>query len=191
MDDDDGITTYRREIPGSPLVGFRGETTITAPIGKVAAVLDDVKRKTEWMYHLEESKMVKKISDLERIEYNHTFVPVFTDRDFVYHAKVTPNPQKKQLVLVVNSVVDPAMPEHEKYVRGELKDTVYVLTALENNTKTHIDVVVNADPKGLIPKGLVNLFQKKWPRNTLEGIRKQAAKEDVIALQSIHSALGL
>ncbi len=40
-------------------------------------------------------------------------------------------------------------------------------------------VEIHADPKGSVPKWLVNLFQKGWPRNTIEGIRKQAAKADV------------
>jgi hypothetical protein len=50
---------------------------------------------------------------------------------------------------------------------------------MENGTKTYIDVRVNGDPRGFIPKWIVNLFQKKWPKNTLEGIRKLASRTDI------------
>ena len=37
----------------------------------------------------------------------------------------------------------------------------------------------NVDPKGWIPKWLVNMIQEDWPRNTILGWKKQAAKPDI------------
>src|SRR4051794_15025120 len=45
----DGIAVFRRDVPGSPLVAFKGETTIEAPVEKVLWVLVDNEHKTEWV----------------------------------------------------------------------------------------------------------------------------------------------
>jgi hypothetical protein len=38
---------------------------------------------------------------------------------------------------------------------------------------------------GSIPSSLVNLFQKSWPRETIQGIRRQVKKSDVADVASI------
>ena len=80
------IKTWRKQVPGSPLFAFRGEAIIDASIPKIAQVLSDTSRKTEWVHKSVEAKNIRMISDLERIEYNHTSTPFpLTDRDFVFH----------------------------------------------------------------------------------------------------------
>ena len=54
IDDDDGIVVYRREIPGSPVIAFKGEGDISASILRVASVLVDTSRATEWIDSLTE-----------------------------------------------------------------------------------------------------------------------------------------
>jgi hypothetical protein len=38
---------------------------------------------------------------------------------------------------------------------------------------------VHADPKGSMPKWLVNMFQKSWAHNTIMRLRAQVAKPDI------------
>lgn len=176
---EDGIVVHRREVPGSDLVAFKGETVIQAPIAKVANVLIDTSRKLEWVAKIVEAKNVRETSDFERVEYNHTATPwPLKDRDFVFEAKAEFDLPKKQVAFRMKSVEDPLMPE-KNCVRGELKNSVYLLTSLNEGKSTKVYVEIQADPKGSIPKWIVNLFQKSWPRITLEGIRKQVAKPDV------------
>ncbi|MGZ3698400.1 MAG: START domain-containing protein, partial [Bdellovibrionota bacterium] len=106
---EDGITVYSREVPGSNIVALRGECDMEASLGKLATIMADTPRKPEWMHKLVESRLIRKISDNERIEYNHTAVPwPFQDREFVYHAKMTMEPAKNRMVLFVESVNDDA-----------------------------------------------------------------------------------
>lgn len=179
ISNDDGVIAYSKEVPGSDIVAFRGETTIDASIAKVANVLIDTSRKKEWVHKLAEARDVRQISTYERIEYNHTSSGFFLvrDRDFVFRAKAELNKEKRQMVFTITSVKEDSVPETDK-VRGELKDGRYILTALSPN-KTHVVVEIAADPKGSVPKWLVNLFQKSWPTKSLNGIRAQCAKADV------------
>ena len=65
IDDDDGIVVYRREIPGSPVIAFKGEGDINASILRVASVLVDTSRATEWIDSLTECKTLKQIGEGE------------------------------------------------------------------------------------------------------------------------------
>ena len=177
----DSVLVHRKEVANSDVVAFRGETTIDAPIAKVANVLIDTSRKTEWVHKIVEAKNIREISPLERIEYNHTSSGFFAvrDRDFVFHARAELNKNAKQVIFTLHSVDDPLMPEKSP-VRGHLDNSRYFLTSIDGGKKTHVVVEIHADPKGSVPKWLVNLFQKSWPAKTLNGIRAQCAKPNVV-----------
>ncbi|MEW6056298.1 MAG: START domain-containing protein [Bdellovibrionota bacterium] len=180
ISNDDGILIHRKEVPDSSLVAFRGEAMVDASLAKVSNILIDTSRKKEWVARIEEAKNVREISLFERIEYNHTASGFFAvrDRDFVFNAKGEFDKANRRATFRLKSVEDPLMPETDK-VRGWLNESAYILTEVEPGKKTHVVVEIHADPRGSVPKWLVNLFQKSWPRRTLEGIRTQAAKPDV------------
>ena len=179
LSDEDGIKVWKRDVPGSPIVALKGEAIVEAPVAKVASVLDDNSRDGEWVCSLVEAKVLRQISPTARIEYNHTHAPwPIKDRDFVFHAEVKADTSAKTLTYELRSIEDKLMPEDEdKAVRGELIDSRYILKA--DGNRTRLVVIIQADPRGSVPKWLVNLFQRAWPRETIEGIRAQCAKADV------------
>jgi hypothetical protein len=177
--DDDGIVAYRREVPGSPLIAVRGEGIVDASIIRVASVLVDTSRATEWIDRLVESRVVREVSETETIHYDHIGTPiVMKDRDFVTRAKLEFDTPNKKIILKLHSVTDPLVPP-TKYIRGEIMQSHFTMTSIEHGSKTHIMVEVHADPKGSVAKWMVNLFQTSWPRNTITRLRAQAAKPDI------------
>ena len=169
-----GVEVFSRDVKGSSLVAFRGVATIDAPIEKVATVLYVDKYKKQWVHRLKEGKVLRVINERERIEYNHTKTPwPLTDRDFVFKVSASVDRMKKSMSVSIHSIKDQSMPKKPSLVRGEILESFYKLKPMGKN-KTSIEVVIQADPKGMVPKFLVNLFQKKWPINTLNGIRKLA-----------------
>lgn len=180
MSDDEGIKTYRRSVEGESIVSFRGEAIIDAPIWKVMGVLSDTSRKVEWVAKVKVAEDLEQISKYERIEYNHTAVPwPFQDRDFVYHIRGELLDSSKAVRLLIKSVEHKGKPKTDGVVRGHVKEGNYLLTSLQGGKRTKLEVEITADPRGAIPHWLVNLFQKSWPRVTIEGIRRQVAKADV------------
>jgi hypothetical protein len=177
--DDDGIAVYRREVPGSPLVAFKGDGVINASILRVASVLVDSSRATEWIDSLVEAKIVRQVSETETIHYDHVATPiVMKDRDFVSDCKLDFDPAQKKIILRIHSVTDAAAPA-TSYVRGELLNSSFVLTSIDHGTKTRVVAEIHADPKGSVAKWIVNLFQKRWPHNTITRLRAQVAKPDI------------
>jgi hypothetical protein len=173
----DGIVVDRREVPGSPVIAFRGEGVVKAPLVRVAAVITDVSRSTEWVDSVSESRELRRISDTESISYSRIkSPPLIADRDFVMHGDLEASPGR--IVIRVRSIVDDAMPPGRN-VRGEVHDSSFVLTT-EPDGSTRVVCEIHADPKGSIPTWVVNLFQKGWAVKTIRSLREQVKKPDIV-----------
>jgi len=172
----DDIVTYRREVAGSPVIAFRGEANVEAPILRVASVLADTTRLTQWMDRVAEARRIRTVDPLHHVEYERASTPFpLTDRDFVSESWVEIDAAKKQLVLRARAVVEPTAPV-TGLVRGEVLSSTFTLTALDHGQRTHVVAEVHTDPKGSIPKWLVNLVQKSWAHTTIMGLRGQVRK---------------
>ena len=176
----DDILVYQKTNPDSSLLAFKGEGDVNAPIERVAAVIFDTTRAPEWIVDLEESKIVKWISKNEYIEYDHVKTPpvIMKDRDFVSLVKMNVDPKTGEMTFQYKSVVDPLVPE-TRHVRGNLMNTTFVLKPIAGNTKTHVMGEIYCDPKGAVPKWLVNWFQQDWPLDTFKNLRAQVTKTDI------------
>ena len=175
----DGIVSYRREIPGSPTIAIKGEGMVDAPILRVASVVLDTKRLHEWTDSLRVARRIRTVSQTEYVEYDHIATPfILTDRDFVVETKIELDGPRKRITLQMHSVSDPAAPV-TSFVRGELFASTYVLTSVDHGRRTSMVADVHADPKGAIPKWIVNHYQKSWAYDTIVHLRAQVRKPDV------------
>ena len=180
FDDEDGIAVFRREVPGSPVIALRGEGVVDAPILRVASVLVDTKRSTEWIDRLAEIRVVRKLSDDEEIHWTHIETPaIIKDRDFVFAIKLQLDPANKKVSLNYHSVYDSGAPKTD-FVRGEFKYGTFTLTSIDGGKRTRVLAEVLADPKGSVAKWIVNMVQKNWPHKTLASLRTQVAKKNIV-----------
>jgi hypothetical protein len=175
-----GIKSYKREVANNPLIALRGEGVIDAPIAKVAQVIFDNSRATEWMDSLAETRIVKKVSEYAQVEYDHISTPpiIMKDREFVTLASVHYDPKVKTIYITLEPADDSLVPT-TGYVRGTLRGG-FLLRPLENGQKTYLVTEMHGDPKGDVAKWIVNLFQAGWARNTIERIREQVKKPSII-----------
>ena len=175
----DDIVTYRREVAGSPVIAIRGEGVVEASILRVASVLMDTARLPQWMDRVAEARRIRATSALHYVEYERASTPFpLTDRDFVIESWVEIDGAKKQMVLRARSASDPSTPL-TGLVRGEVLSSTFTLTALDHGQRTRVVAEVHTDPKGSIPKWMVNLVQKSWAHTTIMGLRAQVRKANV------------
>lgn len=187
FNEEDGIKCYRRDVAGTDVVALRGEGFVAAPITRVASVLADRKRSTEWIDRLARTKVLRELSETESINWNHIKTPTpLKDRDFVFKTAITTDPAKKKVIFSYYSVTDKAAPETDHYVRGHFKQGKFELTMAERKNKdgsvtkgTIVVAEVVVDPRGSVPTFIVNMVQKSWPYKTLTALRKQVAKADI------------
>lgn len=176
IDEADGISVFRKEIPGEDLVFFRGEGIIDAPILKVVNVIIDEDRTVEWVDDVVESKVLKIINPREFFIYTHVGTPfIVEDRDFLTLGKIST--RKGHFEMKLDSVENPILPPG-KYVRGDVHMR-WTLDSIEAGRRTFLSAEMSTDPKGNIPKWLIRSVQKSWPKNTIQKLRMQAAKSDI------------
>ena len=175
IDEEKGVKIFEKKMPDSSVLAFRGTAIVEASLGKIYYVLQDYKNEREWVDMLDKNEILKNFSKDERIQYQSFDLPwPISDRDFVYHAKSSLDKSGEKILMVIKSVDYKGAPETVG-VRGSLYRSSFELEKIGEN-KTKVDVQIYADPKGLLPKWVVNLIQKGWPLDTLEGIRRQVLK---------------
>lgn len=178
IDTDRNVEVFRKEVPGSDVVAFRGITTSNIPIGKLLAVFNDPGERQHWVDRYSEHVT------LEKGQYRETYwihfalpFPV-SDRDYVLQAVGTADEANRSFKVRIKSVEHPKKAgEDDCCVRALAMGTYYEFTALPNG-KTKIIVEVHTDPKGALPNWLVNLIQKSWPSKTLGGLVEHTAKSN-------------
>ena len=176
---DDGIQIFKKNSSESGLIEFRGVGVVEAPLPLVATVIFDTDRRTEWIKGLVESKIVRWGGKDNFIEYDHIDMPIFfTDRDFVSKITISFDHISKEIVFHYQPSDDPSV-QHTDYLRGEILNMTFVLSSIDNNKKTMVDAVFLCDPKGWIPKWLVNFFLQDWPKTTFRNLRKEVLKSDI------------
>ena len=180
----DGILLYWSKVPDTDIVAFKGEGIVDAPMDKVATIIVDTTRGTEWIDGLVESRVLKSISPTQFVEYDHQGVPfpfdqLISDRDFVSRVTVEPAPEVHGLTISYVSVEDPSMPPTQKYVRGQLRYCVFKLMPMTQANQTYVVAEVDADPKGHLAPWLVNFFQEGWPHTTFQNLRQETKKTNI------------
>jgi hypothetical protein len=178
FDEEDGISLFRREVPGSDVVALRAESVVDAPILRVGSVLTDTERATEWNRSLKATRIVRRLSDTEYVRWDHVKGPFFFDRDFVLKVKVELKRKDRQMVVSFHSVKDPDAPRTH-HVRGELIYGTYVLTSTDGGTKTRVSVELLCDPRSSLKTWMAHKFQRHLAVGALSGLRRRVGNPSV------------
>jgi hypothetical protein len=188
-----GLTIYWSKVDGSQVIAFKGEGIVEAPVEKVASIIIDTTRATEWIDSLVASKVVRNVSPTEFIEYDHVGIPfpfdtLMSDRDFVSHVYLASDPLSRRVTVSYMPTEDDQAPVLKKYTRGTMV-CVFKMVPMSMPDETYVEAEIHCDPKGAVPKWLVNFFQEGWPQTTFETLRKQAGKLDIKVLPVVENLL--
>lgn len=197
VSDEDGIQVWQQPVEGTSLVRFRGRGKVDASIKKILAVLQDWKRKTEWMESCVENRPVRFQGLGKRVVYNRTgsTVPLVSDRDVVVQTSLKILEKERGVELYARATNDKLAPEVDGVVRMPSLDLKWRLIAV-SPTETDVTYEVQADPGGALPKWIVNLVSKKIPHKTITNLRKQVKEnydEELAYVEASYdwSAVGL
>ncbi len=175
---DDGIMISAREFADRDVPAIRGEIDLNAPATEVAAMILDPARGPDWIDSLKETRQIRVLGPDEFVQYDHMRMPpLVKDRDFVNRVTVTRDAVNGTITILYRSVVDAEAPE-TSYVRGETLYASYVLRTVAGTgeQKTAITAEFRVDPKGDLPRWVVNKFQKNWPVKTLRNLRREVLR---------------
>ncbi|MEQ9502160.1 MAG: hypothetical protein RIT81_35145 [Deltaproteobacteria bacterium] len=186
---DEGIQVWQQPVEGTSLVRFRGKGKVEASIKKILAVLQDWKRKTEWMDSCVENRPVRFQGMGRRVVYNRTGsgVPLISDRDVVVQTSLKILQEERGVELYAKNTADKLAPEVDGVVRMPNLDLKWRLIAVSPD-QTEVTYEVMADPGGSLPKWLVNLASKSIPHKTISNLRKQVHKDYTEELAYVEAA---
>ncbi|MFI5362575.1 MAG: START domain-containing protein [Elusimicrobiota bacterium] len=190
---EDGIQVWRKDITGCPLIAFRGRGTISEPIGKVLGVILDTRREPEWIEGLKETRVVRTLSASEDYEYARMASGFFMieDREVVSHNILTFDRRKRRAVVDTSSIDLPDVPRRKGTVLARIEHSAMIIAPEDGGRETSFTMEALFDPRGRVPKWMVNLFQKKFPVQTIRRIRAQARRADVVEYPGTPGLIGL
>lgn len=167
---EDGIKVYIRESDVSSFDEFKGICTFHASPKQILVIILHPSDFTSWMPDVCKSKMLKKISAKEQIDYIENSAPwPVKNRDAVVERKVT---YQKDSSVTVNMQAKPDyIPEKDGIVRIQKMHGFWKLIPVSNDS-TKVIFQVLSDPGGELPSWLVNSRIVDTPFGTLQGLQK-------------------
>ena len=165
-----GIQVYTIDMPNTDIVKAKAITEIKSPLLRIRQELDEIDTRHEWVPFLKQSKLIIVNSATKRLEYSLFSAPwPASDRDFVYSLELVKE-SSDQLIYKMRSIKIDMMPENKKHIRGEIFESVYTLTKI-NEKLTRVELSYHADPKGWLPGWIVNIIQRVLPYKILRNLR--------------------
>jgi hypothetical protein len=181
---------YKKDVQGSDILAVKGVGTLDAPFAKILSVVLDAPNRSKWMEQVEGVEILKTISPTEKIAYWHLSPPwPIRDRDLVIRETLEIDKAAKRITLRMQSIEDPAYPPRPDRIRAELFDASFVATPVDGGTKTAMIAESHADPKGSIPKWVVNIYQKDMPTKSIRRMLKRANEPEIADSPLAHDLL--
>jgi hypothetical protein len=183
--DEEGIRSYKMQQPSSPLLWFKGEGIIDAPIDLVLSVIVDAERAGEWISYLSESIVIRWIEEPgSYVQFTRFDIPwPVADRVFVSRVALEVDPETHGAVLAYHTSKERA--DFDNAILGSATGSRYILEPVDGGARTLFVGIGIADPRGSIPKWLVNWVGGSWPHETIQALRQQVRKDDVSVMSLI------
>lgn len=172
----DGIALYRSAVKGSGVVPVKATLSIPGTIEEVSLVLEDIRRRREWVGTRTESTLLDRASPYEQTEYLRVHLPwPVQDRSAVIHARIMVSDDRRQATIACESIDTPLADSLPALVRAHVHRSTFRMT----QEPGHVDVValVFVDPRGWIPKWVVNYFATRVAHSTFVGLRRQVGRK--------------
>jgi hypothetical protein len=179
----DQVKVYQKNEAGSALFSLRGETVLHSSLDQITKVLGDSSIAGEWIPKVERRVLLKEFTQKDRVEVTYVNMPwPITDRYFVNRAKLEILPDGTYLISIKAHTED--LVKNEDMVMGQLHFSKFVLKPLPDGS-THFLLEVNTDPKGMIPKWIVNYAQRSWPIDFFNGLRRVLSSQQQLTSEPL------
>ena len=174
--DQDELKVYRGKREKNNIYPIRGDYHTPHTPAQVVAVLLDIVNKPKWLPKLAKTRLIKQFDSRRWIEYAEIDVPwPCRNRDIIFELSLDINDDFSKAVFHLKSVLNDTV-----YKKSNIRAIVYeskmIITYNQQTKKSFIQSESFVDPKGSIPKWIVNLFQKSQTIKIAKALTKQLNK---------------
>jgi len=171
-----GIPVYTRKVEGSPILEYKANVIVDAPISKAIALFEDEKQIRRWYYQCVLSELVENEGPKKEVIYLILHLPwPVASRDFVFRRTKT---QDSGGIISYNLT---ALPDRLPLVKGMIRvqtiESVWSFKSLSEG-RTEIFFQQHTDPVGSIPASIVNQLGAQTPFYSLKNFRKLITGKD-------------
>ena len=165
--DRDGIKVWTHRVPNNPLLNFRATTEIESTLSGAVALVMDVEHAADW------APNAGKVLILDRDDLSGNYL-LRMDLDFPFPLKNRDvviashlSQSDDGIVTIKNEVIsDPRVPERKDFIRITRYEGIWQFKPLISPAgKPSVEVTVSgfADPRGMLPTKVINLFIQEQP----------------------------
>ena len=171
----DGIRIFTGDAENSKFKAIKVEFELDATLSQVVATLMDIKGSEVWLYHTAGNYVVKQVSSSELYYYSLVEMPwPVSNRDFIAHLMVSQDKVTKVVTIDAPCIYD-MVPLKATVVRIANSKGKWILSP-EGNGRVKIVYTLHADPGGILPAWLTNLFVTKGPSESFKKLKQQIQK---------------
>lgn len=173
--DEENIQVYSGHSQNTIIRSVKGVVNISTSLDKLLNIFEDITKCPNWMYQCKSAMTLKQLNIVERIDYIVTDLPWPTwDRDLIIHSTFQQDRKTKQVEIKFRSLPD-QVAEKSGIVRIE-KIYGSMRFVPQKNGSIQFTYEISADPRGKIPKWMVNAMAIDFPFYTLKKLRALAEK---------------
>jgi len=176
-ENNDGVKIFTGDVKNSKIKAIKVECELDATLSQVVAALMDIKNSEEWLYHTSSNYIVKQVSPSELYYYSLVERPwPVSNRDFIAHLIVSQDANTKVVTIDAPCVADMA-PVKPKVVRIANSRGKWIVLP---SAKGHVKIIytLHADPGGIIPAWLVNMFVTQGPSQSFKKLKVHLQKPE-------------
>lgn len=171
--DRDDIKVSKRREPGSRIVAFRAETTVTSSLSGLLNLFYDLDAAPQWL------DSTRRVVALQRNDAKHEYMLLIEtalpwplkSRDAVISGNWQQDPETKAVYLRGKGMPKGAYPENPAYLRYYDLRSDWSFTP-QGNGRVRVIMEGHADPAGNLPSWAINMLIQESPFRTLSNMRK-------------------
>lgn len=168
---ENGVFVYEKDVGDD--VAFRGVTEVDVHIGDIISVFVDPDQRPHWVDRYDEHETFEQSADHEVYWLKFDMPFGVSDRDYVLRSDYEFHDNRRTFIARTRSVEDGRKGEDDCCVRAETS-TKYTFQAKPGEQKTTVQVEVQTDFKGRMPRRVVKSAQEDWPVVTLSNLIDRA-----------------
>ncbi|MDO8674788.1 MAG: START domain-containing protein [Candidatus Omnitrophota bacterium] len=167
---DQGVSVYTRKVDGSPILEFKGDMIVDAPLAKIVALFEDEKGLPVWYYQCTQARLLKDEGPQDKVLYIVLDLPwPVAHRDSIFRRSKSSD-TNGAVSYSIKALPD-ELPLKKGMVRVQAINSVWRFTPLADG-QTEIYFQQHSDPGGSIPALLVNRLVKDIPFNSFKNFRQ-------------------
>lgn len=173
--DRDGVKVWTYKESDNPFMNFRATTVLDSTLSGAVALVMDTEHVADWAPYTGKTLILDRDDQSGtftlRMDLNFPFP--LKNRDVVITSRL--NQTSEGVVTIKNEVAtDPRTPERKHFIRINRYAGLWQFTPIKSiSGKPAVEVTVSgyADPNGILPIGVINLFVQEQPFQMLRNMK--------------------